>query len=94
MTNKLYFITLIIHLVSFCICSIPSEWSLVQAKKHVIEDYTVVGTVDDYKGFLQVLEKLVPSLFNGLSAKYDLQIKGRGKYEASKIYWFDFGLFV
>ncbi|XP_072032936.1 uronyl 2-sulfotransferase-like [Amphiura filiformis] len=65
-------------------CSIPSAWTLAEAKRKVDEDYTVVGVAEDYSGFLSVLEKLMPDLFDGIAAKYQMQSEGQNKTESTK----------
>lgn len=44
-------------------CQRPSKESLYRAKVHVLENYLVVGYLEDFTGMLQVLEKTLPSFF-------------------------------
>nr|XP_039267722.1 uronyl 2-sulfotransferase-like [Styela clava] len=47
------------------LCHRPSKESLYRAKVHVMENYLVVGYLEDFTGMLQVLEKLLPQFFTG-----------------------------
>lgn len=41
------------------------------AKRNVAEHYTVVGVLERYREFLQVLEHYFPKLFKGIVELYD-----------------------
>lgn len=42
-------------------CRIPgSEWALQQAKRNVLEKYTLVGITEQMTEFLQMLELIIP----------------------------------
>lgn len=66
--TKLYYIV-----PYFCgqdiMCQSPGEESLRRAKRHVLENYFVVGYLEDFEGMLEVLESLLPRYFYGA---YDL----------------------
>lgn len=46
-------------------CQRASDVSLSLAKLHVMQNYLVVGYLEDFEGMLQVLEKALPSYFEG-----------------------------
>ena len=54
------------HANVYVFISEQSEWSLNEAKRRVEDEYLVVGFLEDLEGSLRVMEKLAPSLFNGL----------------------------
>ncbi|XP_071829610.1 heparan sulfate 2-O-sulfotransferase 1-like isoform X2 [Apostichopus japonicus] len=41
-----------------------------RAKQNIKDNYLFVGTTEDYDGFLQVLEKLLPDMFHGATVFY------------------------
>lgn len=49
------------------LCQSPGEESLLRAKRHVMENYFVVGYLEDFEGMLQVLESLLPQYFYGVT---------------------------
>lgn len=46
-------------------CSTATSKSMAHAKKNIERFYVVVGYLEDYKGMLKVLEKLLPAFFKG-----------------------------
>lgn len=46
-------------------CSRPTQWALRQAKLNVVNNYLVVGILEEFKEFLIVLEKILPAFFGG-----------------------------
>jgi len=42
-----------------------SEWALAQAKHNLVNNYAVVGVTEELDSFVQVLEHLFPTFFNG-----------------------------
>lgn len=53
------------------ICTVPSNEALQLAKKNVEQFYTLVGPMNDLKGFFTILEILMPHVFEGAVATYD-----------------------
>ena len=51
-------------------CSTPSEESLAVAKRHVEQNYILVGVQEDYEAFLEGLEQLIPQFFKGVMDYY------------------------
>nr|CAB3267573.1 uronyl 2-sulfotransferase-like [Phallusia mammillata] len=47
------------------ICREPGRDALLRAKRHLVDNYLLVGVLEDFEGTLQVLEKLLPTYFNG-----------------------------
>ena len=47
------------------ICRRPSAEALQRAKRHLLDNYLVVGFLEDFEGTLQLFEKLLPSYFKG-----------------------------
>ena len=50
---------------------LDSMTALQLAKRNVAEHYTVVGVLERYREFLQVLEHYFPKLFKGIVELYD-----------------------
>ena len=46
-------------------CKRPSIEAVQRAKRHLLDNYLVVGFVEDFEGTLQVFEKLMPFYFKG-----------------------------
>ena len=60
-----------------------------EAKRHVVQDYLVVGVVEEFDDFVKVLEILIPSFFRGAYAKWKspgIEIKGELKPEISLLH--------
>ncbi|XP_072044500.1 uronyl 2-sulfotransferase-like [Amphiura filiformis] len=51
-------------------CSTDLNWSLNEAKKHVEEEYLIVGLLEDYEATFRLMEILAPSLFKGIMTDY------------------------
>ena len=66
-----FIFTIIPH---FCgqdpMCIMPSAWSLGQAKKNAIESFDVVGYLEQYEQFVQVVEYIFPQYFKGALKVY------------------------
>ncbi|XP_072178490.1 uronyl 2-sulfotransferase-like [Diadema setosum] len=46
-------------------CRISSEWAYLRAKRNVVENYVVVGVLEELENSLQVMEKVLPNFFSG-----------------------------
>ncbi|XP_072043187.1 uronyl 2-sulfotransferase-like [Amphiura filiformis] len=66
-------------------CSTDLKWSLNEAKRRVEEEYLIVGLLEDYESTLKLMEKLAPSLFNGIVTDYkaDIRKKESGTFKLS-----------
>ncbi|ELU16142.1 hypothetical protein CAPTEDRAFT_140021 [Capitella teleta] len=54
-------------------CREPTKEALVQAIKNVKKHYLVVGVLEDFEGFIEVLEFLLPDYFQGAQEVYTKQ---------------------
>ena len=66
--------------------TIGSRDALEQAKRNIVKNFVVVGTLEDLDMTHAVMECLMPTLFKGLTqehAKQDLHIHGKHKEKSS-----------
>lgn len=52
-------------------CREPGRDALMRAKQHLLNNYLVVGILEDFQGTLQVLEKLLPKYFSGATRVWE-----------------------
>ncbi|XP_077986177.1 uronyl 2-sulfotransferase-like [Glandiceps talaboti] len=55
---------------------VPSQWSLEKAKRNVVKEYTFVGTLEEFKVSLKILEHLLPQYFEGATKFQEFIEKG------------------
>lgn len=59
------------------VCQSPSEQSLAMAKLHVVENYLIVGYLEDFSGMVEVLEKILPGYFKGAMSVWNQIAKSK-----------------
>ena len=47
-----------------------SKWALAQAKKHLADQYLVVGVLEEVDKFIRILDKTLPRIFKGAISAY------------------------
>ena len=61
------------------VCREPSDRSLTQAIRNVKQNYLVVGVMEDFHGFVESLDFLLPDYFRGASNVYEKLGNGRSR---------------
>ncbi|VDD83089.1 unnamed protein product [Mesocestoides corti] len=66
-------------------CDVPgNRAALDTAKRRLVEDYLLVGTLDYFKEFVQLLRHLLPDYLTGITSTMDLEIGGHPLWHLRK----------
>nr|XP_039252535.1 uronyl 2-sulfotransferase-like [Styela clava] len=57
------------------VCSIRSRDRVELAKKHIDENYFVIGLTEEFENTIKLLEKMLPSFFKGVTRLWNKQMK-------------------
>jgi len=66
-------------------CRFPSKEALTRAKMNVLDEYIVVGILEDFIGTLKVFEKILPTHFNGASEIYAEMLESSNRKNTSTV---------
>eukprot|EP00795_Rhopilema_esculentum_P006331 gene6331-11764_t len=62
-----------------------SKWALAQAKKHLVDQYLVVGVLEEVDKFIRILDNTLPRMFKGAISAYSKAKNWEASIESSTL---------